>query len=92
MKKTKLIMISFMLTLILAACDDTWKPQENITGEEIIKEDGDSLRTNENTPTQVPTSTITPTLTPTIPPLSKEQLLAMTYSEVADYIRLTGTF
>ena len=90
MKKTKLIMISFMLALILAACDDTWKPQESITGEETIKEDGDSLRTNENTPTQVPTSTITPTLTPTIPPLSKEQLLAMTYSEVADYIRLTA--
>ena len=90
MKKTRFIMTCLLLVLILASCGDTWKPQENITGEETIKEDGDSLRTNENTPTQVPTSTITPTLTPTIPPLSKEQLLAMTYSEVADYIRLTA--
>ena len=87
MKKTKLIMISFMLTLILAACDDTWKTQENISGEENVKNDGERLETIDNTPTGVPIVTITPTLTPTIQPLSQEEILSLSLPEVADYVR-----
>ena len=87
MKKTKLIMISFMLALILASCGDTWKTQENISGEENVKNDGERLETIDNTPTGVPIVTITPTLTPTIQPLSQEEILSLSLSEVADYVR-----